>query len=439
MTDTLSTTSVSSEAPTDEPYLVVSTDTHAAPSLEHELRQYCPAAYLEEFDAFVSGFRRSQGDGGVGDSAAEQITRAIGEALGDDEQQKGMFDASIACAGLQDPYARVRHMDEDGVAADVIFAGAPNGEVLPFLAMGFDAGPKSVSVELRAVGSEIWNRWLADFVSVHPERHVGVMQIAVGDVDAAVREVERGRAAGLKAVNLPAPRADFPAYNHPVYEPLWSACDALDVTVLTHGGGGEFPLGVDGPMGMQLYLCETEWLSRRGLWQLIFGGVFERHPNVKLVFAEQRVVWVPETLRLLDSVYFSDIFHNARRELSKTPSEYWRTNCFIAGSFLAPFEAGMYAEVGPANLMWGSDYPHPEGAWPNTRLSMRHAFSGMPESITREILGTTPLRVFDLDEEKLRAVAAAIGPTPSEIAQPLAENEFPERKGQAFRERGSYS
>jgi predicted TIM-barrel fold metal-dependent hydrolase len=192
-------------------------------------------------------------------------------------------------------------------------------------------------------------------------------------------------------------------------------------------------------MGMQLYLCETEWLSRRGLWQLMFGGVFERHPRLKLVFAEQRVVWVDETLRMLDSIYYSDIFHNARQALSKTPSEYWRSNCYIAGSFLAPFEASRHREVGPANLMWGSDYPHPEGAWPNTRLSMRHAFSGLSEEETRQIIGWNAMKVFDLDEATLSAIASKIGPRPAEIAKPLSAEEFPARTGQAFRRRGSYS
>jgi predicted TIM-barrel fold metal-dependent hydrolase len=240
-------------------------------------------------------------------------------------------------------------------------------------------------------------------------------------------------------VNLPAPRADFAPYNDPVYDPLWAVCADLGVPLMTHGGGGEFPLGTEAPMGMQLYLCETEWLSRRGLWQLIFGGVFERHPGLKMVFAEQRVAWVPETLVTLDSIYFNDIFPDVRRALPRTPSEYWVEHCYVAGSFLAPFEAAMHAEVGPSNLMWGSDYPHFEGTWPDTRVALRHTFSSMPAQVTREIVEHTALRIFDLNAEDLEAVAERIGPTPEAIAEPPGLGEYPAIRRLAFRERGSYS
>src|SRR3984893_16140169 len=184
------------------PYLVVSTDSHASPSLEKQLRQYCPSQYLEAFDEFVQNFRTAQvqtaaGAQGVASpatppavagSAALRLSSAeIGSIAAHGKQAE---DDSLLCGGLTDPHDRLRDMDLDGVAADVIFSGAPNGEVLPFLALGFDQGPASMPVELRRVGSHIWNAWLADFVSVAPERHVGVMQVAIADVKGAVREIE---------------------------------------------------------------------------------------------------------------------------------------------------------------------------------------------------------------------------------------------------------
>ena len=216
-------------------------------------------------------------------------------------------------------------------------------------------------------------------------------------------------------------------------------CEALRMPLITHSGGGEPALGLDGPLGRAVSAAEVHWLSRRGLWQLIFGGVFERHPGLKLVLTEQRVVWVPETLANLDSVYFSQVHAELAASLPRPPSEYWADHCFLSGSFLAPFEVAARHEVGLDNLMWATDYPHNEGTWPRTRLAMRNTFADVPEPEVRKILGENALAVYDLDEAAIRAVAARIGPTPEELAVKPTADELPEFLGAAFRTVGTYS
>lgn len=426
--------------------MIVSTDSHVGPSLEEQLRPYCPKEYLEQFDEFTREVNRARGS----DPTIPAHIRAV---MTRPQSASGIADEKVAartraresaweCPGQYDPHTRLRDMDADGVAADVIFAGGQNGEVLPFLSWGgFDYGPAGVAGDLRAVGVHIFNQWLADFVSVAPERHAGVMQIPISDIDAAVREVEWGRAAGLRAVNLPAPQRDFPAFTEPIYEPFWSACEALDLPLLTHVGGGEQPLGVNGPMGRALLQSEQHFMGRRGLWQMIFGGVFERHPGLKLVFTEQRQEWVAETLRHLDSVYdhVTSSSKEARETVPRRPSEYWASNCYIGGSFMAPFEAAARHEVGVRNLMWGTDYPHMEGTWPNTRLALRNTFAGVPEDDTRLILGENAVRVYGFDRAALHAIADRIGPKPEDLTTPLAPEEFPPFRGFAFREHGVVS
>jgi predicted TIM-barrel fold metal-dependent hydrolase len=447
MVTTSDLSSATAAAPgTSEPYLVVSADAHAGPSLRRQLRAYCPERHLEQFDEFAdaldddrAGPVHGRDDALVGGNAHVRLTQASRQDPNAPEFLKAAWAMSRGCPGLQDPDARRADMDADGVAADVILAGGDNGEVLPFAGIGIDAGSTTVPGELKAVGGHIWNAWLADFISGAPERHVGVMQIPIWDVEAAVREVEWGREAGLKAVNLPAPRADYPPYTQPSYDPLWAACSALGVPLITHSGGGEPALGMDGPLGRAVSAAEIHWLSRRGLWQLIFGGAFERHRGLKLVFTEQRVTWVPETLRDLDSVYFSPAHREVAQTIPRKPSEYWAEHCYLSGSFLAAFEADARYEVGLPNLLWGSDYPHQEGTWPNTRLAMRNTFAGVPESDVRLILGENAFAVYDLDETALRAIADRIGPTPDELSVKPGADELPAHKGAAFREIGTYS
>jgi predicted TIM-barrel fold metal-dependent hydrolase len=354
-------------------------------------------------------------------------------------------------------------MDESGVAAEVVFAGGQNFEELPFMGKGWNAGYAGIRSELRTVASEIWNRWLADYVSVAPQRLIGVMQTPVWDVDAAVREIEWGAAHGLGIVNLPAPRADIPAYTDPIYDKLWAACDDVGAVLVTHSGGGEEPLGISARRGKFLHITENHWLGNRGLPHLIFGGVFHRHPTLKFVLTEQRVEFVPELLRHLDSVYRAGMCNevtgggvmpatpfliggpdvdsdpNSSEALPKLPSEYWQSNCYLSGSFLAPYEVALRFAVGLQNLMWGSDYPHVEGTWPYTPQAIRHTFAGVPQAETRLILGETAMWVYGLDRNALLDVANRIGPMPKEVATPLSEDELPLDRGGAFRRFGTFA
>lgn len=427
------------------PYLVVSADSHAGPSLEHDLRPYCVEKYRADFDQYLAETKTvtapQAGESPILSPEQDALRQRIGfRTLVDRSDLRREADRRTrTCPGQNDPRARARDMDADGIAADVILAGGQNGELLPFLGLGHGSGPAEVSYELRAVGIHIWNLWLSDFVSVDPCRHVGVMQIPIFDVDQAVGEITWAREAGLKAVNLPAPRIDFAAYNDPIYEPLWSVCEELSLPLVTHTAGGDRPLGVNGPGGTGLHLAESHWFARRGLWQLIFGGVFEHHPRLKVVFTELRPEWVPSTLKFLDSIYLDDMLTDIRERMSKPPSEYWAANCYESGSFLAPHEVALRYEVGITNLLWGSDYPHAEGTWPRTRLAMRNTFAGIPEPDVRRILGENALGAYNLDEAALRTVADRIGPTPDELDRPLAPEEFPEFRGHAFRTNGAFS
>jgi predicted TIM-barrel fold metal-dependent hydrolase len=173
---------------------------------------------------------------------------------------------------------------------------------------------------------------------------------------------------------------------------------------------------------------------------MIFGGVFERHPNLKVVFTEQRVAWAIETLREYDSLYFADLYNPEWRALwPRLPSKYFAEHCYIAGSFLAAFEAELRHEIGLTNLLWGDDYPHVEGTWPRTLLNLRDTFAAIPEEDVRMILGENAIGVYDLDRDALVEVARGIGPLPSAVAAPVDPAEIPAHPGSTFRRRGSWS
>jgi predicted TIM-barrel fold metal-dependent hydrolase len=152
-------------------------------------------------------------------------------------------------------------------------------------------------------------------------------------------------------------------------------------------------------------------LPRRLMWQLMLGGVFDRHPGLKLVMTNARADWVPTTLGYLDQ-----LFAEGRLPVRERPSEYWQRHCAVAPSSLRPCEVELRKETGVRQLLFATDYPHPEGTWPNTHEWLRACLSGVPEDEARLILGENALSFYPrVDGEKLRAVARRIGPWPADI------------------------
>ena len=452
---------------TGEPYIVVSTDDHAGPRPSRFLREYCPSEYITQFDEFC----RDQ----------DQLAVARRELIADARRRIANGDPTIRdlsldlhgkcrdCEGHHDPNVRIRDMDADGVAAQIIFAGGQNDTELPWSGFGWNAGPTGSDPKMRQAAYRMWNQWIADYVSVAPDRLLGVMQVPIWDVAAAVREVEWCARSGLRVVNLPAPREDYLPYTDLSYEPFWAACEDVGATLATHAGASA-PYEPDTRRRDLLYAAEFHWYGSRGLHQLIFGGVFERYPGLHFVLTEQRVDFAPGAIRHMDSIYDNimaadefardqprggvltqaNILFNENVKvvsndpsdadpLPRRPSEYWRDHCFLSGSFLAPFEVGLRHDVGIGNLMWGSDYPHSEGTWPDTMVSLRHTFAPIPEDEARRILGENAIPVYHLDRDVLRAIADRIGPRPQELAVPLAPHEIPVGKNWAFREMGNFT
>jgi hypothetical protein len=151
---------------------------------------------------------------------------------------------------------------------------------------------------------------------------------------------------------------------------------------------------------------------RRALWQLMLGGVFDRHPGLKVMMTEVRGDWIPATLRRLDALYEE---HRADLPGTRRPSEYWPTNCMAGLSFMHKSEVEMRNEIGVDTINFGRDYPHTEGTWPNTRDYLKALFSGVPEDDVRKMLGENAIRFLGLDRSKLTAVAEEVGFTIDEI------------------------
>ena len=105
--------------------------------------------------------------------------------------------------------------------------------------------------------------------------------------------------------------------------------------------------------------------------------------------------------------------------LERLPSEYFGTNVFVGASAMSKPEIRRRYANGLDALMWGTDYPHPEGTWPQHRQALATDFRPVPVEETRLLLGLNTVRCYDLDLDALSAIAAEIGPTPTPLNQDL--------------------
>mgnify|MGYP001603369299 CR=1 FL=1 len=328
--------------------------------------------------------------------------------------------------GAWDYDERVKMLDNEGIAAEVIFVDGITEINTPPFGAGLGLPTKDMVPELQWAGAMAHNRWLSELVANNPLRHIGVGSIPLlWDVDEAIDKLRWCADNGLTSVMIPSMVNDFPAYNHTKYDPFWQACEDLGVIIHFHSGpadtatyfGPDFPVGSteDRPGAMGIYVSEVMWWLYRPLTFMIWGGVFERFPKLKTVITEGGTTWmIPQWLRMLDH-HYTDTHHSAklgdyRSHLSMKPSEYFARNIGVGASCIPRKDVEARHEIGVKKMMWGSDYPHPEGTWPVTEKILDEVFSGFPAEDVAAILGGNAVEFYGLDRSALQDIADKIGP-----------------------------
>jgi predicted TIM-barrel fold metal-dependent hydrolase len=240
------------------------------------------------------------------------------------------------------------------------------------------------------------------------------------DVDAAVTEIRRAHASGLRGgILIPPMWQPHEPYHHPRYDPVWQVCEELQMPVHTHSGVAD--RASYGPH-VGIFTTETRFWSSRPLPFLIWSGVFERFPGLRFGVAECGAFWVNDLLWRMDLVYERD--HGSRKlgpqltaSMSMSPSEYFDRNCFIGASNIVRVELARRYEIGVGNLCWGNDFPHPEGTWPHTREFLSRVFCDIPGDETAAILGGNAAEIYGFDADALAPLVERIGPTPEDLGQ----------------------
>jgi uncharacterized protein len=377
---------------------IISADSHVIEvpdlwqkGLPQSLKERAPRAYFDEKrDAWMFG-------------SPDVTPQAVGGLFmaGQQPEEINKFRKagfSAAREGGWNPIARVKDMEQDGVTAEVLF---------PSLGLGLFCIEDAT---LQEALFSAYNDWLADYCRKVPERLFGIALISVFNIDRAIAEMERCKKAGVVGTmiwQVPHPNLPFTSEH---YERIWAASQDLDLPVHLHiltGFGASMRRQTShGITRYRIGVQQTREIED-ALFDIIFSGVLERYPRLKIVSVENEIGWLPFWLGQCDKAFRR---HRSNEALSidKAPSEYF--NRQVYATFFNDHVGGrLFSWWGSDNCMWSNDYPHQNSTWPKSRevifRDMGHLSAGEREKLlfanVRKLYNSQlPLSVTESSETK---------------------------------------
>jgi predicted TIM-barrel fold metal-dependent hydrolase len=232
-------------------------------------------------------------------------------------------------------------------------------------------------VEFKAACFAAYNRWLAEFSATDPTRLIGIPLISMRSPESALEELQIAKQQGFRGVMLPGdPQVED--YDHPCYDQFWQACVELNMPVSFH-----ILTTKDGILervrGSKLV---HQIVTVRGIQNImlmmILGGVFDRHPQLKVICVESDAGWVPHFKFRMDHAYNRHRFHLPTEKLQQMPSTYFDENIYV--TFQDDYSVKhVQSGLNMQRVLWASDFPHSDGTYPHSRKVIEEVTSGMSE------------------------------------------------------------
>ncbi len=297
------------------------------------------------------------------------------------------------------PEERVKAMDQDGVDTHTLFGNIAG------VAGGTFSNPK-FEEEFRLEAIRAFNDLQIEaYGRAFPGRFITLAILPLWDAAAAVAEVERTRAKGIHGVSFAFPQQfGYPHISDPHWDPLWRVCQETGLSVNLHiGSGGSMGMGASNDFAGH---SEMRWLAEAStraisantqvMSTILFSGILERFPALKIVSSESGLGWVPYLLETADHQWERQKLW--REGMSIKPSEYFHRQCYVNFWYERVGIENRH-HIGVDNILWESDFPHPTCSWPNSQEFIEHSLAGVPEDERRKILVDNAVRVFNLTSE----------------------------------------
>jgi predicted TIM-barrel fold metal-dependent hydrolase len=340
-------------------------------------------------------------NGGDGIIVENRAVYVLGLAVAgrpyEEHQLTGLNYASSAGSGS--PEQRLREQDRDGIDGEVLFTSAGN--------LSFWRGIRNDEA-FRAV-LHAYNEFLVEeYCAVNRDRLIAIGVIPSVSVEASVEEMEYCATAGLKGILL----NTFPSgklYPTPEDDRFYAAALDLNMPITVHVGlqrteGPLFKYSRDPgetAFGGDPIRVLTRFGGNSGLnaVQLLLSGVFDRFPKLRIYWAETQMGWLPYFYEQLDDTYKRSRFWMERyfaiQPFKRQPSDYLREHC-LWGFIYDPIGLRLRYDIGIDKIMWGNDFPHSAGDWPNSHRLIEDMFSGVPANERDRILVRNAVDYFHL-------------------------------------------
>jgi predicted TIM-barrel fold metal-dependent hydrolase len=301
------------------------------------------------------------------------------------EQALGLCEAMECNPGFLAVEPRLKDLDIEGVEKELIF---PQRLFGLYMAGDFD---------MREHIFAAYNEHIAEICAQAPDRLYAVMIPNYWDPANAAASVERCKELGARCLMVPIhPRKDVNGaeilYNDPKMDPFFAAVAASGIPLCFHIGEN-IPTALPGAAGTFVL---TQMQGFRPIFgALTFGGVFDRHPDLRVVFVEGGICWVASAIHDADMIYNS--FPTAMSpQLKHPPSWYWFNHCY-ATFMTDPAGLELLHRIGADRVMWSSDYPHQESTFGYTRSAIQAVFDATSVPNAQKIVGLTALKVFNME------------------------------------------
>jgi uncharacterized protein len=296
---------------------------------------------------------------------------------------------------------RLEVMDQCGIHAQVIF---PNTIGLG----GQDLSSGVIDPVLRQMCIEIYNDAMAEMQAESGNRFLPMPVMPAWDVGACVKEAERVAGLGMRGVNMTSDPQDLgaPDLANPAWDPFWQACDALHLPVHFHIGASHTAMTF---YGNYFWESQHEYVkpavggsmlfinNARVVINIIFSGLLDRHPGLKLVSVESGIGWVPFILETMDY----ELEENAPeqfRQLKRKPSEYFAEHWYATFWFerAQGDVQGLVDKVGEDNILFETDFPHPTCLYPDPLGYVAEKMATLRPSSARKIMGENAAKLYRL-------------------------------------------
>jgi predicted TIM-barrel fold metal-dependent hydrolase len=294
--------------------------------------------------------------------------------------------------GGWDPEQHLSDMRLDGVAGEVLY---PSQGLFYFRV----ADTALMSAIFRA-----YNDWLADFCRTDPAQLKGIAMINLDDVQEGIAELERAANLGLAGAMITEYPLEHRRYDQPEYEPFWTAAESLRMPLSLHTATRR--QGKIRGAGVKTLRDASSRATKAfypaiSMCDMIFSGVFERHPRLTLAIVEFELSWAPNILAAMDYTYrerHEEAIHRFKGDAQ--PSDFFHRNVVLSFQEDA-LGIRLRDVIGVDNMMWGSDYPHSESTFPQSCRILAEILAGVPDDEQAKIAGGNTARVYGFDVAKL--------------------------------------